>query len=125
MLFPSLEIIVILGFNSFKNSAVTLEFTVLKIISGLVKESLKILKYKKGSSDYEIGTGKSMSIKKFAKRMVYLCQKSQSVLKFGSLSLRRNEPMDIKINISKLKKLGWKVNFSTDDALKETINFYL
>lgn len=82
------------------------------------------LKKNKGYSEFQIGTGKSISIKNFVKLLVKICNKKLSILKFGSIPLRKNEPMDIKININKLKKLGWSPQFSLKQGLQETVKFY-
>jgi len=77
-----------------------------------------------GLETYEIGTGKSISIKKFSYMIAKLCNKDPHIFKFGALSYRRNEPMDIKINTNKLKKIGWKVKFNLKKSLLKTIKYY-
>ena len=46
------------------------------------------------------------------------------VIKFGSYKLRKNEPMDIKIDINKLKKIGWKPKCDLKYSLIKTIKYY-
>lgn len=94
------------------------------VVSAIDKIIKFVLKKNKGYSEFQIGTGKSISIKNFVKLLVKICNKKLSILKFGSIPLRKNEPMDIQININKLKKLGWSPQFSLKQGLQETVKFY-
>jgi CDP-paratose synthetase len=78
-----------------------------------------------GIDTYEIGTGNSMSIKKFAETIAQLCGKNpKKIFKFGSVPFRKNEAMDIKINIKKLKKIGWYPRSNLKRELVKTINYF-
>ena len=95
---------------------------VVSAISLIIKYSKK---KKNGLENFEIGTGKSISIKKFVSVTAQLCNVNPNkVIKFGSYKLRKNEPMDIKIDINKLKKIGWKPKCDLKYSLINTIKYY-
>jgi len=95
---------------------------VVSAISRIIKHSKR---KKSGIETYEIGTGKSMSIKKFAEIIAQLCMKdSKKIFKFGSIPFRKNEAMDVKINIKKLKKIGWKPRPDLKKELIKTIDYF-
>ena len=95
---------------------------VVRAIALIVKHSEK---KNLGLENFEIGTGKSITIKNFAKLTARLCNiDSNKFIKFGTLTFRKNEPMDVKININKLKKMGWKPKCNLKSSLKKTINYY-
>ena len=70
--------------------------------------------------EYEIGSGKSVSIKQFAKT-VHLLTKSSSELNFGAIPYRKNEVMESKANIERLIKMGWSCRLNIEEGLKITI----
>lgn len=82
------------------------------------------LKKKYGNETFEIGTGKSTSIKKIALMIIKLTKSDKKLLNFGALPYRKNEPMNIKINLRKIKSIGWKPIYTLRDSLKLTIKYY-
>ena len=69
-----------------------------------------------------IGSKENISIKDFAKLVKKLCKNNKTNLLFGALAYRKNETMKApKIDIKKLKDLGWKQKYSLVDGLKKTI----
>lgn len=95
---------------------------VVDAIKIIIKDSLR---YKNGYTNYDIGKGVSISIKKFILLARKLTRNKSTKLNFGILKLRKREAMDIKVNISKLKKLGWKPKCNLHSALIKTIKYYI
>ena len=95
---------------------------VVNAIELIIKESLK---FKTGYLNYDIGKGTSISIKKFVILASRLTNNKKTKLNFGKLKFRQKEAMDIKVNTTKLKKLGWKVKYSLKEGLIRTINYHL
>ena len=95
---------------------------VVDAIKIIIKDSLR---YKNGYTNYDIGKGVSISIKKFILLVCKLTRNKSTKLNFGILKLRKREAMDIKVNISKLKKLGWKPKCNLHSALIKTIKYYI
>ena len=82
------------------------------------------LKKKKGKDTFEIGTGKSISIKKIALLILEITKSNKNLLKFGAIPYRKNEPMNIKINLKKIKSIGWKPMHNIKESLEKTIIYY-
>lgn len=76
-----------------------------------------------GYSDYDIGSGNSISIKEFVSLVKKHCVNDSTLLNFGVIPYRSNEPMHVKIDTSELNKLGWKCNWDIDRGLIQTIKF--
>lgn len=79
--------------------------------------------------EFDVGTGKKYTIRELmmmAKNLTenILKTKLRTRLNFGALPYRKGEMMDIKENISKLKKLGWIPEVSLSDGLTKTIKYY-
>ncbi|MDJ0535424.1 MAG: NAD-dependent epimerase/dehydratase [Xenococcaceae cyanobacterium MO_207.B15] len=70
--------------------------------------------------NYELGTGKSVSIREFVE-MVHRITQSKTILKFGALPYREGEIMDSQANIQALSELGWKPGADLEDRLCQTI----
>jgi CDP-paratose synthetase len=81
----------------------------------------KELELKDNFREFQIGNGKSFSIKELALAMVNITN-SATKLNFGALPYRENEIMDSVSDNSTLVELGWKAGFSLIDGLKELIN---
>jgi len=65
-----------------------------------------VLLQKELFQDYELGTGRPISIKQFV-QTVHQLTNSKTVLKFGAIPYRKNEIMQSSANTSKLHILGW------------------
>ena len=74
----------------------------------------------KGFITYNIGTGKSISIKELCLTVKQLAN-SNSNLIFGALSYRENEIMDSFADNSILKELGWEPKISLEEGIKKII----
>lgn len=70
--------------------------------------------------EYQIGTGRSTSIRDFAETAHRLA-KSRTVLKFGELTYRNHEFMDSKADIGPLKTLGWSNKVVLEEGIKAII----
>ena len=70
--------------------------------------------------EFEIGTGKSYTIKDFANAVKEVTN-SKTVLNFGGLPYREGEIMESEVESFKLKDIGWKPKFN----LKESLRCYI
>jgi len=76
----------------------------------------------KGINSFEVGSGKSYSIRDVV-QMAAEISKSKTSLRFGALDYRKNEAMDSKVDITPLARLGWKPKIQLMDGLAETIEW--
>jgi len=74
-------------------------------------------------SSFQVGSKKQISIKDFVLLTKNLCGNTQTQLKFGALPYRKNEIMEVHLDISKLESLGWREQISLVEGLKKTIEF--
>jgi len=72
-------------------------------------------------SEFEIGTGNSVSIREFMEILKKLTN-SNTELGFGALPYRNNEIMNSIANNISIRSLGWNNNYSLIDGLTKTIN---
>ena len=88
-----------------------------------VKDVVKanILASKVGNETYNVALGHSTSVLGLAEKIVELTN-SKSEIQF--LDERPGDIKHSKADPSKFNKLGFKPDYSIDDALKETISFY-
>jgi CDP-paratose synthetase len=71
--------------------------------------------------EFELGTGNSIEVKHFIEKIVQESKLKQEVstnLNFGVIDYRDNENMNMQVDITKLKKLGWKPKVSIEDGIK-------
>ena len=71
--------------------------------------------------EFELGSGKSHTIKQLVK-IIKKAANSKTVLKFGSLPYREGEIMESSVSNFELNKMGWKPNYTLEDAIKKIIN---
>lgn len=81
-----------------------------------------ILEQKVSLMEYEVGTGKSTSIKEFLLRVKSQLPKCTTLLNFGVLETRKGELEESVANINELKRLGWSPQVSLDEGLTLTMN---
>lgn len=72
---------------------------------------------------FEIGSGKSIQIRKFANKVKCISQ-SPTLLNFGAIEYREDEIMDSKANVDDLHQLGWKSTVNVDQGLLKIIEIY-
>lgn len=75
-------------------------------------------KYEKGYEEFEIGTGKTTSLKNFVEAIKKELH-SKSKIDFGGIPYRENEQMYSKADIKKLQP--WQPKYSMDEAIKKII----
>jgi CDP-paratose synthetase len=73
-------------------------------------------------SEFQVGSGKAVSIKDFVLTASKLTQ-SESKLLFGRLQTRDGEIMHSQADNKGLYKFGWIVKNNLDDGIKKTINY--
>lgn len=71
----------------------------------------------------QVGSKKQISIKDFVLLIKELSGNTETRLNFGALPYRKNEAMEVSLDISKLESLGWAEKTSLQEGLKETIQF--
>lgn len=74
-----------------------------------------------GFYEFQVGTGKSISIQSFVRLVQELSGNSHTKLLFGALSYRPNELMSVAVNIDPLLALGWTPKYSLLDGLRKSI----
>jgi CDP-paratose synthetase len=74
--------------------------------------------------EYELGSGKTVSIREFVETIKKLTD-SEIELKFGALPYREHESMYSQANLESLQALGWMPKWQLEDGLQQTISWYL
>lgn len=74
-------------------------------------------------TSFQVGSKNQISIKDFVLLTKELCANTNTNLKFGALPYRKNEAMEVSLDISKLEQLGWQEKTSLQDGLRQTIDF--
>jgi nucleoside-diphosphate-sugar epimerase len=70
--------------------------------------------------DIEVGSGTASTIREFVD-IVHNATASRTLLRFGALPYRRNEPMFLQADISKIKALGWHPEFDLELGVRRTL----
>ena len=100
------------------------------VVSALEKIILFALKKNQIDSKYfnfktfEVGTGRQISIKSLVFLIAKLIGNNRTRLEFGKLPFRKNEIMNVKVDLRNIKKLGWKSKIKLKHGLIKTINYY-
>lgn len=81
------------------------------------------LKIENTMTNYEVGTGVPVTLKDFVVLVKNAC-KSNTDIKFGALSYRKNEVMSSKANIIKLQELGWSPLTKLEDGIDKVVEYY-
>jgi nucleoside-diphosphate-sugar epimerase len=71
--------------------------------------------------DFEVGTGKSLSIMDLVLK-IHQITESKSELLFGALTGRINEIQDSKASNLNLRKIGWNPQFTVETAIKRIVS---
>lgn len=96
-------------------------------IDDIVSVYETIIKNIKSFSNYEafeLGSGNSMQVKEFVEKIVVQLSKHQTIttkLNFGAIEYRAGENMNMQVDISKLKNLGWRAKVSLEDGIKKIL----
>lgn len=73
--------------------------------------------------DYNVGTGKVISIRDFV-TLVKEISGSDTILNFGAFPYRDDEIMKSKANNLELQNLGWEMKFSPEDGIHKILGEY-
>lgn len=77
--------------------------------------------FPKAYLSYQVGSSTHISIRDFVTLTKKLCGNTQTQLIFGALPYRKNEVMEVNIDLNPLKKLGWSDRVSLQEGLVRTI----
>ena len=112
-------------------------FTKVATISAVLNSAESLMRYKKKNdyevtiinaigewNDYKKEIDKSISIKDIVKLTKKLCNNNTTKLNFGKIPMRKNEALQVDLNLKKLFKLKWKPKYSIENSLKKTIDYY-
>jgi nucleoside-diphosphate-sugar epimerase len=100
------------------------------VVSALEKIILLALKNNKKNLNFftlktfEIGTGRQISIKSIILLIAKLIGNNKTRLEFGKLPFRKNEIMNVKVDLKNIRKLGWNSKLKLERGLTRTINYY-
>ncbi len=89
---------------------------VISAFETVLKNEVKLTNYQ----EFEVGSGKSFSIKHLAE-LIKKISKSKTQLNFGAIPYRKGEIMVSVCNNKKLKELGWTSKFSLNEGLSKII----
>ncbi len=92
-------------------------------VTDVVNAIKKILQKSTGSNTFNIGTGKSYSIREICNILQKINNKKMTIHSLKVLS-RKSDVPDIYADNSKIKKLGWKPQINFVDGLKLTCDWY-
>lgn len=81
---------------------------------------LQKIKHISTDTEFEVGQGRSITIKEFAKMAKHESGASTELL-FGKISARQPEIESSKADLTNLSSLGWACQYSTTEAIKKTI----
>ena len=71
---------------------------------------------------FEIGSGHNIKLKDAVLEIAKTLSFDQDKLNFGAIPYRDNEEMISKVNLQKIKGLGWKAKFSFSQGILKTLN---
>jgi CDP-paratose synthetase len=76
-------------------------------------------------SEFDVGTGRLVTVRKFVERMAFHCKKLnpklQTKLLFGAVPYRKGEAMSVDVDTTGLNKIGWKSEIKLDEGLNKII----
>ena len=94
------------------------------VVDAYLKVLDNLVKLDEGFIEFEIGTGKSISLRDLVSKMEEEINKKVNI-KWGAIPYRKNEIFDSKADIKKSKQyLGWFPKYDINSGLKKTINWY-
>jgi nucleoside-diphosphate-sugar epimerase len=100
------------------------------VVNALEKIILLALKNNKNNLNlftmktFEIGTGRQISIKSIILLIAKLIGNNKTRLEFGKLPFRKNEIVNVKVDLKNIRKLGWNSKLKLERGLTRTINYY-
>lgn len=85
----------------------------------IVMESLPF--FEKKLYRFQIGSGRTIKIKSFVKLLKRILNNKTTTLNFGATAYRNNEVMESEVDLTELKKLGWKPRTKLIDSLRAMV----
>ncbi|MBV2352087.1 NAD(P)-dependent oxidoreductase [Synechococcus sp. HK05] len=73
-----------------------------------------------GYRHYEVGAGASIPVRQFVMQAKKIFQNTETDLQFGTLPMRANEVMDVRVDTRPLEALGWKPKYTVDSGIAKT-----
>lgn len=74
------------------------------------------------SDEIDIGSGNANSVRSFVEKIRQL-SKSNTLLKFGEIPNRKNEPLLCKADVQRLRSMGWEYKNDEVNGIMKTIKF--
>ncbi len=74
-----------------------------------------------GYRAYEVGTGRTVSLKHFMKLAQETAGNREATLGFGNLPYRPNEVMESRVNLAALEAIGWKPRVTLEEGLRRMV----
>lgn len=91
------------------------------VVSGVASIVENLDSFPAGFSEVDIGSGRALPLKDIV-MMIKEATKSHSEINFGAIALRRNEPMNLCADITKMQKLNWHPTVSIEEGITKIIN---
>jgi len=76
-----------------------------------------------GFREFDVGSGRSIEIRKLVQMVQELFVDSPSALRFGALPYRPNEVMDSAVDLGPLRELGWSPRVPLEEGLRQTVEW--
>ncbi len=94
-------------------------------IDDTVEAFMKVIEHAKtllrGYVQFEVGSGKPVTIRKLTAMVRELTGNTITKLHFGTIPYRKHETMESHVDLLKISRLGWKPKFNLEEGLRETI----
>jgi nucleoside-diphosphate-sugar epimerase len=92
------------------------------VVPALCKVLEKVDGLESSFTEFDLGSGVSVSIKDVVELMVELTGLKDSKLNWGAIELRENEVMNSSCNLTKIRTIGWEPRITLRDGIKKLIN---
>lgn len=74
-----------------------------------------------GYTEYPVGSGTSVAVRDLVCMAKLISGNTATTLEFGAIPYRPNEPMDVSVDVSRLRTLGWRPHTDLREGLRRTI----